>query len=323
VTLSTGPSPRVRGKRWSSAPTGQRSPGHPRACWENVRRDPDCEIAGRAIPARAGKTRRAWPPGTLQAGHPRACGENGALGHKVERCARAIPARAGKTLQELVPANRTIGPSPRVRGKLHLLDAIQGDAPGHPRACGENDAGVPAAAHDARAIPARAGKTPQPPMRGLARPGHPRACGENANPRGSVRAAFGPSPRVRGKRGLGDGSEQSWPGHPRACGENDGGLDSGRGLFRAIPARAGKTPLPFGARAVLIGPSPRVRGKHLEKTRFSEVREVRSLFRHLQYVSTGEALEALHSFAPRGVPNSDHRKPLQIHELAVDKTMDA
>ena len=195
---------------------------------------------------------------------------------------------------------RTMGSSPRVRGKRDLVPCEQAPQ---------------------RLIPARAGKTCSlcswtPPARA-----HPRACGENAffAVVGAVRV--GSSPRVRGKR-VGRrvqrarerliparaGKTRSRPrprrsagAHPRACGENVGEQPVAlpvvgssprvRGKLRAIqlrcpragliPARAGKTgrgdrggqgagahPRACGENRPFVptqeqldGSSPRVRGK--------------------------------------------------------------
>ena len=132
-----------------------------------------------------------------------------------------------------------VGSSPRVRGKLPTL------FPQGPRR------GL---------IPARAGKTTGAPGRPASCPAHPRACGENLNPARFGKVLAGSSPRVRGKLGT----HQTW-------GSSDG----------LIPARAGKTSARSGTRAtrrahpracgenklhaevanILLGSSPRVRGK--------------------------------------------------------------
>ncbi len=52
-----------------------------------------------------------------------------------------------------------IGPSPRVRGKRLSRSLRCAARPGHPRACGENFSFPADFAVEARAIPARAGKT--------------------------------------------------------------------------------------------------------------------------------------------------------------------
>ena len=237
-SASAGSSPRVRGKplrhrphprrrRLIPARAGKtpaccwsrpRAPAHPRACGENrfdtdpllaadgssprVRGKPSSAAAFFAvmglIPARAGKTARGPVHEPLRKAHPRACGEN------------SYP-------RDL--ADRSLGSSPRVRGK-----------PGS----------TPAPPWTRRLIPARAGKTgPRPQARPQA-PAHPRACGENSISSWMASASRGSSPRVRGKPALilqvpyvpglipaRAGKTQPAPlrrgacaAHPRACGEN-------------------------------------------------------------------------------------------------------
>ena len=253
-----GSSPRVRGKRVDA---------ELRALFEGL------------IPARAGKTGLGRGRASAVGAHPRACGENPA-----HDCGDAQAA----------------GSSPRVRGKPHgsdrgcsgggLIPARAGktDAPlyasqvfpAHPRACGENLAGVAGRAASAgssprvrgkrrrrrsahrhrRLIPARAGKTLDHALLERGGGAHPRACGENATSPPSEATSIGSSPRVRGKlpcrperrgsdgliparagkTGSSSRAGTSSPAHPRACGEN------GQNWTRRTRPR---------------GSSPRVRGK--------------------------------------------------------------
>ena len=199
-----GSSPRVRGK-----PRDRAAP---------VRQDG-------LIPARAGKTSRWRLIRRARGAHPRACGENtcfatstcptsgssprvrGKLGHDLlgDKADGLIPARAGKTahtpvsvyhgwahpracgenLVRVCKKQLAAGSSPRVRGKLIIVD--RGD-------------------HRVGLIPARAGKTIKD-VRSEARiPAHPRACGENQRTLRYPRHQAGSSPRVRGKRGMGGAS---------------------------------------------------------------------------------------------------------------------
>ena len=136
-------------------------------------------------------------------------------------CDGLIPARAGKTSRRSCPPSRTWA---------------------HPRACGENEYGMPRPAMEVgssprvrgkppavgvsapleRLIPARAGKTSECGTGGHGPGAHPRACGENETGWVEVGGEWGSSPRVRGKR-----TEQL--------------TDLERGGL--IPARAGKTVL--------------------------------------------------------------------------------
>ena len=192
------------------------------------------------------------------------------------------------------------GSSPRVRGKLDALQALD---------------------RLVRLIPACAGKTWSPRARSASTTAHPRVCGENDETESMRSENKGSSPRVRGKRftsraviagaGLipacaGKTGERAWRAchrgaHPRVCGENPGvqagapGQEGssprvrgklheaagGRLGLRLIPACAGKTrrrartdfqsrahPRVCGENSVratlpppLGGSSPRVRGK--------------------------------------------------------------
>ena len=258
LPLYNGPSPRVRGKRgnfdryetlYGSIPARagetprrarRRTPTwvHPRACGGNVRRNasgsrlggPSPRVRGkhscpggsgslrRSIPARAGETVSFFSPHPSHRVHPRACGGN---------------------LNNIGVGEQYLGPSPRVRGKLHGLE-------GSLEGCGS--------------IPARAGETRSGLFRSSPHRVHPRACGGNVRFKAAVGAQGGPSPRVRGKHrpprreqavsgsiparaGETPRGAPPRPGpavHPRACGGNV--LDT----FVASPPK---------------GPSPRVRGK--------------------------------------------------------------
>ena len=116
--------------------------------------------------------------------HPRACGANLGL---------------------LMPLAAATGSSPRMRGKLPVLElAVDGGW----------------------IIPAHAGQTQPTPKRPRAKSDHPRACGANDRAISCGVSGRGSSPRMRGKhlrclsacfRGL---------DHPRACGANlNGGKD--------------------------------------------------------------------------------------------------
>ena len=160
-----------------------------------------------------------------------------------------------------------------------MLD--MGQAPAHPRVCGENfhvacvkqrDGGSSPRvrgkredreAHDLRGrlIPACAGKTSRARTLEYLTWAHPRVCGENSTALLPGGSGMGSSPRVRGKQSD-CGSRHSFGGlipacagktpqglretyadaaHPRVCGENS------------------ENPCHMGTRT---GSSPRVRGKH-------------------------------------------------------------
>ena len=213
------------------------------------------------------------------AAHPRACGEN----HRVPEVDQ-----------------RRLGSSPRVRGKrppggpcvprARLIPARAGKTPprtgpgcgsrAHPRACGENlsafDRSVFASGSSPRVrgkprvverlhpgerlIPARAGKTSAPCPRGGRRTAHPRACGENAEELMRRAEAEGSSPRVRGKRAERGRDPVDSRLIPARAGKT-----RRRGArppcATAHPRACGETPPSSTSGAMILGSSPRVRGK--------------------------------------------------------------
>ena len=280
---NAGSSPRVRGKqvlpvrrglrlRIIPARAGQTKAhrtvsrncsDHPRACGANGPPRPDSTppngssprvrgkhdifskggFVGRIIPARAGQTRRSSCRYESRPDHPRACGAN---------------------LEFAVIGNKTIGSSPRVRGKRRntrsidccgrIIPARAGQTaseccsrcrpPDHPRACGANLLALkavlivsgssprvrgklarePVLAYVDRIIPARAGQTRTVQAGIVVRADHPRACGANFKLSFALTVTSGSSPRVRGKH------------H---------GLLSAHARRRIIPARAGQTRHPI------------------------------------------------------------------------------
>ena len=172
----------------------------------------------RLIPACAGKTAPPTPISTRPRAHPRVCGEN------ILYCGMVLT---------------VLGSSPRVRGKLELIQS------------GHEFFGL---------IPACAGKTWGRRLGGQDQRAHPRVCGENVIVPSALETVPGSSPRVRGKQ-TGTSALDGWGGlipacagktrpgrwrqfqrraHPRVCGEN-------------VPR--GKT------HTYSAGSSPRVRGK--------------------------------------------------------------
>ena len=278
--VALGSSPRVRGKRRGvarrarapgliPARAGKTSPGggrgrgtaaHPRACGENtdagasapasagssprVRGKRPCArvagLAGRLIPARAGKTPISPACCASTPAHPRACGENAFITAQQQLLSGSSPRVRGKrTGMRLFP--EIPGLIPARAGKTS--ESAQASQPyrAHPRACGENLGGpgrllissgssprvrgklLPGRLLiiNIRLIPARAGKTRGDASACVCLWAHPRACGENAVHVIECEAGDGSSPRVRGK--------------PVPC--PDGTMRHG-----LIPARAGKTP---------------------------------------------------------------------------------
>ena len=253
-----GSSPRVRGKRRSSHPTGPR---------EGL------------IPACAGKTSRGPPRPQGPGAHPRVCGENLKIAPTPLLPPGSSPRVRGKPLRQarIQPDGRLI---PACAGKTPSPPSSRTRARAHPRVCGENRGFVLSVGfwngssprvrgkplvelgllHVHRLIPACAGKTTRRTRSAPCPPAHPRVCGENSPSSPSAASLAGSSPRVRGKQNppgpdasdLGlipacAGKTSSPPScssrrvaHPRVCGENT-----------AWAACCGTTP----------GSSPRVRGK--------------------------------------------------------------
>ncbi len=218
-------------------------PGHPRACGENGGLQLGLLGGHRAIPARAGRTRREWArepamrgpsprvrgerrrspglPWHCRPGHPRACGENPEPVTDRPGAERAIPARAGRTEELFLVSPRRARAIPARAGRTYL----PGDE----------------AIASVRAIPARAGRT--------------------SWAKREASAPCGPSPRVRGEQGSAHRWRCGCAGHPRACGENGADQALQHRRSRAIPARAGRTTTLSRSTSWPSGPSPRVRGE--------------------------------------------------------------
>ena len=151
--------------------------------------------------------------------HPRVCGEN------------MCPARG---------IARSLGSSPRVRGKLSggLTGLLQ-----------------------VRLIPACAGKTSVTLALHFPKTAHPRVCGENHAIHMSTRGARGSSPRVRGKQ-VGPRHAVSVNGLIPACAGKTPALPGPPRRSRAHPRVCGENSILETAAKQLSGSSPRVRGKH-------------------------------------------------------------
>ena len=254
----SGSSPRVRGK-----------PASPATCtWERG-----------LIPACAGKTGSPSARPGLWAAHPRVCGEN---------------------ITQVSPVMSSKGSSPRVRGKrvhsqkfikaVRLIPACAGKTPrrrarrrpggAHPRVCGENMSlgryphGGPGSSprvrgkhlpsalphRPVRLIPACAGKTRLDAHPSSSRRAHPRVCGENVSPRRAACARTGSSPRVRGKRRRCPAARQR-PGLIPACAGKTCSRARAPSRASAHPRVCGENPRTVPANSMIVGSSPRVRGK--------------------------------------------------------------
>ena len=215
---AAGSSPRVRGK-----PLGARA-SRPRAG---------------LIPACAGKTPAERRRTTTTRAHPRVCGENASIGSRLNFVAGSSPRVRGKLRERRWPPAGA-GLIPACAGKTDSHPLPPRPRWAHPRVCGENAYPVVAVRlwsgssprvrgkrppldhvpHEARLIPACAGKTRADAPAGPGSPAHPRVCGENAPALTGGEQCGGSSPRVRGKLTQ------------RALGARIG---------RLIPACAGKT----------------------------------------------------------------------------------
>ena len=217
----------------------------------------------RIIPASAGQTASSMCRIRTRPDHPRECGAN-----KTSTCYAA----------------RSVGSSPRVRGKRswavrswasrRIIPASAGQTrkymhersawPGSsPRVRGKLHA-LACVQALVRIIPASAGQTGHANGPARSKTDHPRECGANGSMKHAVPAGAGSSPRVRGK--------------PRR-------LRAGHQRQRIIPASAGQTirlnrddfhipdhPRECGANTkdeqigiLAVGSSPRVRGKRRQK----------------------------------------------------------
>ena len=159
---AAGPSPRVRGERWSDTAAHQVVTDHPRVCgvnercWEAMqKRNPD---------------------------HPRVCGVNGKCVHWEHNCTGPSPRVRGEPSLMLKIDEDLCGPSPRVRGERPTRRRWQPSTSDHPRVCGVN--GLDLVPHDGVSV----GPSPRvrgehmmftwfcPPRRGLSLRRHHPSC---------------------------------------------------------------------------------------------------------------------------------------------------
>ena len=149
---------------------------------------------------------------------------------------RACGANTGKTTIKALP----YGSSPRMRGKLFY--AV-------PFCCIR------------RIIPAHAGQTPQSLYNCETVTDHPRACGANWGVPDFFDTPDGSSPRMRGKRAAivcSTGSPRIIPAH---AGQTSPTTIS-KNVFSDHPRACGANPPPARWSWLLLGSSPRMRGKH-------------------------------------------------------------
>ena len=193
----------------------------------------------RLIPAHAGKTRSRSSSQTTRSAHPRSRGENGTpvttstgqggsspLTRGKHRSCRSstwfyrlIPAHAGKTYP-FSGCTHACAAHPRSRGENVSGEKSSRKPPGSsPLTRGKRNDDV-RVGHEARLIPAHAGKTIPAPLRSGSPWAHPRSRGENPWPTSRPLMCSGSSPLTRGKPPL----------RPLA-----------HGRVRLIPAHAGKT----------------------------------------------------------------------------------
>ena len=191
--------PARAGKTWSRGSRQLRCTDHPRAGGENARphgrgsavpgssprgrgklgverRD---RLAGRIIPARAGKTRSTHPLADARTDHPRAGGENSKLQAALNREVGSSPRGRGKrSAHEGLRSSRRIIPARA--GKTSRDSSTALARWDHPRAGGENQLVMAWPFRGLRIIPARAGKTERKSLASRREPDHPRAGGENS-----------------------------------------------------------------------------------------------------------------------------------------------
>ena len=174
-------------------------------------------------------------------------------------CTRLIPAHAGKT------DSGSARPRPRWA---------------HPRACGENRAvrihrvsewgssprmrGKHGAHQYVIAthglIPAHAGKTKRSHVAVEQQRAHPRACGENVKAICGRKSQEGSSPRMRGKLPTGLRVRRGGRLIPAHAGKTREAIFE-RGYPRAHPRACGENRIQNNALDIVLGSSPRMRGK--------------------------------------------------------------
>ena len=176
---------------------------------------------------------------------------------------RLIPARAGKTGVAPVGGARNAA-HPRACGENPKCAATFTTSPGSsPRVRGKRRH----RRRDARnsgLIPARAGKTRSSPAIPAPRRAHPRACGENGSRYRGGRRGAGSSPRVRGKRPRPIRARKPARLIPARAGKTEENT-LGTRCPRAHPRACGENISPLRRAAVIVGSSPRVRGKRADR----------------------------------------------------------
>ena len=222
VAQSLGPGTRLipahAGKTQPHPTASRPCAAHPRACGENrcerrsnrvpcgssprMRGKPislfGIPTAIRLIPAHAGKTRVRALLSRRRGAHPRACGENRHTLRDKQTSMGSSPRMRGKP-ESTVPTTLAWGLIPAHAGKTSRRLPSPGPLRAHPRACGENKAGVPKEAVDEGSSPRMRGKLY------LALQGH---------------LLIGLIPAHAGKTQLDSGTRRRTTAHPRACGEN-------------------------------------------------------------------------------------------------------
>ena len=217
IVMKPGSSPRVRGKprprrrrrrtrrlipacagKTGIPPEEQIAGGaHPRVCGENytIRRlKSGAEGSSPRVRGKRARSRTSFPLGRLIP----ACAGKTYLGRRLRREVRLIPACAGKT-RSGAGISRTPSAHPRVCGENHATIVNDPRSLGSsPRVRGKRPAGGTV---DSRTglIPACAGKTARAAYGPPISRAHPRVCGENMSCCAAWGTDVGSSPRVRGK----------------------------------------------------------------------------------------------------------------------------
>ena len=169
----------------------------------------------------------------------------GRVGRPMGGCAagRITPARAGKSaMSDALPQN-ALWITPRVRGRVYLLNYLQ---------------------YNYRITPARAGKRGAGSLHGQPAEDHPRACGEELRifARGERSRDH---PRACGEEALQTKVLAGATDHPRACGE-EWVTVPGPISYSGSPPRVREENLWFSPASWSMGSPPRVRGRAISES---------------------------------------------------------
>ena len=238
--LPSGSSPRVRGRP------------------QRIRRAGGC---GRLIPACAGQTPGSSTAANRSRAHPRVCGADSPSAEMDRVCSGSSPRVRGR--QPVRPRNRQLrGLIPACAGQTSTFRRGHRPVRAHPRVCGADGftgvdaSGSPGSSPRVRGRPPHA---PQPARRHRA---HPRVCGADPQGKRHKKGTPGSSPRVRGRHPTRAQSARAFRLIP-ACAGQTVDVHCASCRVGAHPRVCGADRLALSACFVLLGSSPRVRGRHL------------------------------------------------------------